>query len=722
MKSMTVILASAASAFCNYNGGGNMNAFEKGDAVYRETHMLGIDDYHAGLMGKFFINSAGKPALSFAHMHVQRFESWSGTVDGAAVTMTPTGTTGEGADDADCGILGSGGDFRVRKMELAIDPAVRHSAQTVGVLGKAFRSIWGYDAGMSGGTSSAACDGGSASGNGSPGSGDFIYRGAFNSITALATASVRDNIINEGFINLARAAYMVALEWTGTDLVNYFTEWDPWPYSYFRNLYDMTDSRCDFLTEWSYEKSGVPVWGADSRLKWINGGSTDNADYHNNFLNSNTGYTLDEYSALVESGDFTGNGRNSQRRTTFRPSLAQSPTVTFKETISGNTTVPRLEVTEHASTNVYYSIELMQKSNGQFVEYAKDADGNQYKYRQLYLSQDLGWGRSQVFYPSKHSSQNWNDYRVMVVVTDEGTNTAELYYLTLAEINPTPQPNITSLAFPIGYRTEDCFPGTEQKIYGTNFDPMASNNIIIMNGAILRAASKGSNWIGFTIPSTALPGDLKVEVNGKVSGTLYQDLETGIANVSSQEARVGDIVTITGNGFVTNVGYGTGGNSVSVSTGVTSVRTQVTEASPTRVSFIVPDGARHTIYMTFPAPGGRMVQQKEVRDFIVKPDIASFSPATAIRGGWITINGTGFNPNSVVRLDETALETSFIDGHTLRAKVPPAFALGEAYLIVFNHEQNTEDACGTVILESKSIPRVVQVRQISPAINMLLLQ
>jgi len=720
MKTKILILLLAAGAYCGDNGGGNMTAFEKADAVYRSTSFMGLDEYHAGMVGKFYINSAGKPSLSFGHMHVDPFKNWTGTIDGVAVSQVPTGTSAEGASDTYCGISGLGGDFRVRKMELSIDPAVLHTKAATDVLGKALIQRWGYDNGTSGSGSSTACSGSGANSGTGTSVGDFIYRGAFQTNTGLATATVRDNILDEGFINIAKAAHTVNYGWTGPDLVDYvwYTVYRyyviPVPYTYFRDLYDAEDTRCDFLPEWSNEKSGVPVWGADATLKWINGGSTDNADYHNDFKNTVGGYTLDEYSAWVESGDFTGNNRDSRQRTTFRPSVVAPPIIrNFLETTSG----PKLEIEENASTYVYYSIELFNSSTGAFVAYAKDANGADYKYRQLFLSQNLGASRSQLFYPTVHSSQNWGAYQVKVVVTDEGANTSDKTYIPLPGSVVPPNPVITSLYFDEVFGQSGCYPGSLQKIYGTNFNPLAAGNLILMNGATLVPTSSGTDadgfWLGVNVPGSVRTGDVKVSVDGRVSNAKAQRVAPVITGISANEARVGDLVTITGIDMVASPDD----LFLNVS-GANFIYAPMVENTPTRISFRVPDGA--TWLIAFWIKDNGWTSQLSVRNFIVKPVITSATQYPT-RNGIIVIKGTGFSMNSTARLGTTNLATTYIDSHTMKAKVPANYPLGVDALTIYTRLSNSTDNCGPLVLESTSSEDMVKViPSLTPILSLLL--
>jgi hypothetical protein len=557
----------------------------------------------------------------------------------------------------------------------------------------------------------------------------------------LATATVRDNIINEGFINIARAAHTVNLGWTGPDLVDYVFYWVrryfvvPVPYTYFRNLYDAEDTRCDFLVEWSNEKNGVPVWGSDNTLKWINGGSTDNADYHNDFVNSNTAYLLNEYSALIESGDFNGNNRNSQQRTTFRPSVVVPPIIrNFAETSSG----PKLEIEENASTYVYYSIELFNTTTGAFVAYAKDAGGAEYKYRQLYLSQDLGASRLQLYYPTTHSSQNWSGYTVKVVVTDEGANTSEKTYIPLpvvvvppppppppAPVVPPPpppvvppNPTIASLKWTEPITQQGCFPGTLQQVYGTNFDPVLANNLIIMNGATLTPKSAGTdgpgNYLAFNVPASARSGNLAVSVNGRMSNAVYQAIFPKFTDVSAKEAKVGDLVTITGFGF------DPASNSIKLwnSAGATTVTVPLVENTSTRMSFVVPDISAATIALWFSPHGAPEFLSDD--DFIVKPTITS-ATRYPTRNGKIRVNGSGFATTSKILLGGVQLTTTYIDTHTLEAKIPADHPLGIDVIRIYTRLADMSDNCGPIVLESFSLEYNVKVSPpLTPILSVLL--
>lgn len=87
----------------------------------------------------------------------------------------------------------------------------------------------------------------------------------------------------------------------------------------------------------------------------------------------------------------------------------------------------------------------------------------------------------------------------------ELTSTAtDIYVLKLTQGTPIPEPTITSFDPPQGS------PGTTVTITGTNFNPVASNNIVMFNGTVAEIVSTTSTSITVTVPEGASDGPISV--------------------------------------------------------------------------------------------------------------------------------------------------------------------------------------------------------------------
>lgn len=649
-RTVTILAFSLGAAWGGYNGGGNFTAFEKGDAIYREgAFELGlVDDYHSGMIGKFMMHE-GKPVMTMSHLTEAKDKSKTGVFNGLTVkseTYDPSTVSVSTETNGNLFVK----DLRVLGWRLGItDPNVPHSKNAIDALGKGVFKLWG----------------------------DYyrdeyasqpVFRGIYQSRTAIEdgslTSAKRNEILDEVYGGVAYWARRDDWSWDAANLVNYNGEWEmygiiPYYSTYFRGLYDIDDTRCEFLIEWAYEKRGIRVWGqSTSSHVMLSGGSTEDADYHNDAVDNNAGYTLDEMSPMVQAGDFFVDTRNSQSRTTMRPSLVEPPVIEyFWQSSSG----PKFKIRENASHFVYYSI-LLYDASGNFVRYAKDDQGNDYTYRQLYLSQDQGKVRSQILYPSKNSGDNWNAYTVRLVVTDEGANTSELNFaqvnselpqnLTIQYLNPS-----SGLA-PSPYRA-----GSDVRVYCNflnsgspcHFNSILEENIFTINGIQATITGQGTDEVGkyieIGIPKGATSGPIVFATNGAKSNPLSFTILPTIESISPSTAVPGETVTLYGHDFpaIVNRAYfykeENGGNSSSSFISTSSV----TRVNENIVKVVVPAGAYRGLTLVTGESSTSGGHWAPLMDFLVTPKITLLPKAT-IPGRKIRIEGQNFSLTPEVRI------------------------------------------------------------------------
>ncbi len=396
MRSVFMLLVLSLNVFSySTNGGGTLTGQEKGDAMYRVVGMP-VDDYHASLFGEFYVED-GKPHTSVIELNL----NGGLTCDDEVIDGTHI--------EAHCNKRNTDDYTDVARIQWVFKPLLDepHSKVLIDKLSKAARVIYGEKD-------------------------DAEYIGAFTNTGAVLDGSLtgakRSNILNEAMVNMGSKAASGNWGYTATDMVDY----NMGLWTYFRGLEDIDDVRCDFITEWAYEKNGVLVWGKDSDLRWISGGGTEHADYHNNFVDDNDSYYYDEVSPIVQSGDLKGNSRDARTRTTFRPSIVEEPAIEYFSFKNGEMS---FSVVENASEQVYFSILLFK--GGVFSQYAQDANGNDFKYRPLILTDQIGIRLKQAYYPQLKDMDVLNEYEVKLVVTDEGANTSEVY-LGYEQINIVP--------------------------------------------------------------------------------------------------------------------------------------------------------------------------------------------------------------------------------------------------------------------------------------------
>jgi hypothetical protein len=142
------------------------------------------------------------------------------------------------------------------------------------------------------------------------------------------------------------------------------------------------------------------------------------------------------------------------------------------------------------------------------------------------------------------------------------------------------------------------------------------------------------------------------------------------------------------------------------------------ENTSTRMSFVVPDISAATIALWFSPHGAPEYLIDD--DFIVKPTISS-ATQYPVRNGKIRVKGSGFATTSKILLGGNQLTTTYIDTHTLEAKVPANYPLGIDAIRIYTRLADMSDNCGPIVLESFSLDYNVKVSPLlTPAISLLL--
>ncbi|WP_282079054.1 IPT/TIG domain-containing protein [Aquimarina algiphila] len=175
--------------------------------------------------------------------------------------------------------------------------------------------------------------------------------------------------------------------------------------------------------------------------------------------------------------------------------------------------------------------------------------------------------------------------------------------------------------------------GTTVVINGTNFSRVPANNKVSFNGGILAIVSVATDTtLTVTVPEGATTGPISVKKGQiNVEGPVFNVVGApAITDLSTTGAAVGETITIRGNNFGATVT-----DNIVQFNGVTA---EVTTASSTEITVIIPDGAT-----TGPLTVEVFGQVGSVT-FTITPTIISFDPTVGIPGAVVTIIGTNFSP------------------------------------------------------------------------------
>ncbi len=235
-------------------------------------------------------------------------------------------------------------------------------------------------------------------------------------------------------------------------------------------------------------------------------------------------------------------------------------------------------------------------------------------------------------------------------------------------------------------------PGAAVTISGKGFSSSVSENIVTFAGAdnsalaaVVSTASPTS--LKVTVPAGAITGNLIVKVGDKssvgVSFTVQNDkpkpVVDSITPVSIGADSTSVEMSVAGSSFDSTSQVQVDGTAMST-----------TYADPTLLTAHLSGAAlfpgEHHVRVFSPAPGGGTsdVAKPYVIGFPV-PAIKTVSPGTAQRGQslGIAISGTGFTSQSKVVLNDSAVDSTFVDSATLQFPLNPLTA-GNQYIVVVN--------------------------------------
>ncbi len=211
--------------------------------------------------------------------------------------------------------------------------------------------------------------------------------------------------------------------------------------------------------------------------------------------------------------------------------------------------------------------------------------------------------------------------------------------------------------------------GTTVTITGTTFSATISDNIVRFNGVTATVTTATTTELTAVVPPTATTGTITVTVNGNTAtSTTDFVVLPSITSFTPTEGIVGTTVTITGTTF----GATTSENIVQFN-GVTAT---VTAATTTQLTAIVPSTAT-TGKITVTVNGNTATS---TIDFVVLPNIISFTPTEGSESTAVTITGTGFEAtpaNNMVYFNGVQAVVSASTVTTIAAVVPVGATTGK---------------------------------------------
>lgn len=192
---------------------------------------------------------------------------------------------------------------------------------------------------------------------------------------------------------------------------------------------------------------------------------------------------------------------------------------------------------------------------------------------------------------------------------------------------PIPTPTITSINPTSGVA------GISITITGTNFDAVATNNIVKFNGVSATITSGSTTSLIVTAPLTGSSGTISVTtLGGTATGPTFTYLQPPtIVSINPSSGNATTIVTITGTNFKTTAS----GNTVKFN-GVTAI---VQSATATTLTVAAPVSTTGIVNVS--TSDGTVIGPTFT--YLPLPIITSINPIAAIAGATVTITGTNFD-------------------------------------------------------------------------------
>lgn len=224
--------------------------------------------------------------------------------------------------------------------------------------------------------------------------------------------------------------------------------------------------------------------------------------------------------------------------------------------------------------------------------------------------------------------------------------------------------------------------GDSIMINGTGFSEKASENIVLLGNIQATILVASSTSLAITVPSSAESGKITVTVNGEsvkssAAFTVEKNSETDtglvITSFSPSSAAIGSTVTISGKNF---------GESISDNTvAINGTEAEVTAASSTQLSIVIPDGATSGLITitvgenSVSSSSSLIVTSATTSDELT---ISSFTSNGAI-GSTITIIGTNFSEiasENIVTIGGVTATVSAATSTQLMVVVPEGVSSG----------------------------------------------
>jgi len=241
-------------------------------------------------------------------------------------------------------------------------------------------------------------------------------------------------------------------------------------------------------------------------------------------------------------------------------------------------------------------------------------------------------------------------------------------------IQPNPVPMLVGLS---PFSAASGSPSFTLNVNGANFVDGAR---VRWNGSPRTTTFVSSTKLAALIPASdiANPGTATVSVvnpapGGGISGGLIFTINNGaptISGVTPNSATVGSsdvTITVNGTGFLSGSKVRFNSTELATTFGSDAQLTATVPASS------LTTGGVASITAVNPAPGGGTSNSATFTVNSQVPTIANLSPGFAIVGGQqftLTVNGTGFASNSVVRWNDSDRMTSFVSATRLTATIP----------------------------------------------------
>ncbi len=175
----------------------------------------------------------------------------------------------------------------------------------------------------------------------------------------------------------------------------------------------------------------------------------------------------------------------------------------------------------------------------------------------------------------------------------------------------------------------------------------------------------------FDISATNQPVMLAAtDGRGAWMGSPVYNATPALTSLSPAKVTLGSpATTIT----LTGTGYAAGSSVTLDGVAITSTYVSTTQLQVTAPASTLATPGAHTFVVTNPIPGGGVSAGANMTVAYPAPTVSSISPNTVAMGAAgfaLTLTGSGFQPNSTVQWNGSALNATYVSGNTLTAAVP----------------------------------------------------